>query len=246
MAMNTNYNIIGDIHGRTCWKELVQEDCVNIFVGDYFDPYDGIQFEELMQNFHEIMAFKQAHPETVLLFGNHDMHYLIDSERASRYDRSHAAAIRQAFTDNKHLFHGVAYAINDVILVTHAGVTREWYEKEFGAYKGEKPSAVAEDINDLWAHNKVEFTFNANATSWSDMYGESPTHSPMWIRPWTLAEHNLFAGTPYKQIFGHTQIDDITTIDDNLVCVDCLGTIVRSECLHNGNWPTNSSGCHMG
>lgn len=44
--MNNYYNIIGDIHGRTCWKDLVREDCVNIFVGDYFDPYDGIQFEE--------------------------------------------------------------------------------------------------------------------------------------------------------------------------------------------------------
>ena len=32
------YNIIGDIHGRTCWKELVQDDFVNIFVGDYLDP----------------------------------------------------------------------------------------------------------------------------------------------------------------------------------------------------------------
>lgn len=226
--MNTNYNIIGDIHGRTCWRELVQDDCVNIFVGDYFDPYIPISYDELMQNFREIIAFKQAHPETILLYGNHDLHYLTSSERASRYDRLRAVDILQAFNDNKHLFNGVAYAIDNTILVTHAGVTREWYEKEFGAYKSEKPPVVAKDINDLWAHNKVEFTFAANTMSWLDKYGESPTHSPMWIRPWTLAEHNLFAGTPYKQIFGHTQIDDITPIDDNLVCVDCLETIVKS------------------
>ena len=30
-------NIIGDIHGRPCWKELVQDDAINIFIGDYLD-----------------------------------------------------------------------------------------------------------------------------------------------------------------------------------------------------------------
>ena len=226
--MNSNYNIIGDIHGRTCWRDLVQDDCVNIFVGDYFDPYDKISPAELMQNFADIIAFKKQHPETVLLYGNHDMHYLISSDRATRYDYMHAIDIKQAFADVVELFYGVAYAIAESILVTHAGVSKGWYEKEFGAYNGEKPSAVADGINKLWKHNKVEFTFKANATSWWDMYGESPTHSPMWIRPMSLAKHNLFAGTPYKQIFGHTQVDDITTIDNNLVCVDCLGTIVKS------------------
>ena len=41
------FNVIGDIHGRTKWKELVKDDAVNIFVGDYFDPYDDYTFEEL-------------------------------------------------------------------------------------------------------------------------------------------------------------------------------------------------------
>lgn len=226
--MTNNYNIIGDIHGRTCWKELVQEDCVNIFVGDYFDPYDDIAFDDLMQNFADIIAFKTQHPETVLLYGNHDMHYLSSSDRSSRYDYLHAAEIRQAFATNRHLFRGAAYAISDTILVTHAGVTREWYEKEFGTYNREKPSFVAAMINDLWANNKGEFSFAANVTIPDDIYGYSPTHSPMWIRPEALAYHNLFAGTPYKQIFGHSQTDDITPIGNDLVCVDCLGTTVKS------------------
>lgn len=134
----------------------------------------------------------------------------------------------QMFIDAQPLFHGVAYAINNKVLVTHAGISREWYEKEFGEYRGEPISEVAENINDLWLHNKREFAFLTNASSLYDIYGESPTHSPIWIRPWLLAEHNLFAGTSIKQVFGHTQIDDITPIDDNLVCVDCLGTVVKS------------------
>lgn len=231
--MNTHYNIIGDIHGRTCWKELVQDDCINIFAGDYLDPYEDMPYDDMMQNFREIIAYKQAHPETVLLYGNHDLHYISDADKSSRYDRSHAAQNRQFFEDTKPLFHGIAYAINNDVLVTHAGVTKEWYEKEFGEYHGEPLSDIAEDINDLWWHNKREFTFLTNASSPYDIYGESPTHSPVWIRPWILAEHNLFAGTPIKQVFGHTQIDDITTVSDNLICIDCLGTKVKSYNMVN-------------
>ena len=226
--MEKSYNIIGDIHGRTCWKELVKDDCVNIFVGDYFDPYDKISHDELMQNFADIIAFKKQHPDTVLLYGNHDLHYLIPQEHASRYSILHSRAYKQAFADTAELFNGVAYAIAETILVTHAGVSKEWYEKEFGAYEGALVFEVADDINDLWKHNKIEFTFDTNATDFRDLSGESPTHSPLWIRPWTLADHNLFAGTPYKQVFGHTQVDNTIVIDGCLICVDCLGTIVKS------------------
>lgn len=226
--MKTNYNIIGDIHGRTCWKELVKDDCINIFVGDYFDPYDRISHVGLIQNFADIIAFKKQHPETILLYGNHDLHYLIPQERASRYSVRYARVYKQAFADTTELFNGVAYAIEDSFLVTHAGVSKEWYEKEFGMYEGASVSEVADDINGLWKHNKIEFTFDANAFDFRDLSGVSPTHSPLWIRPRTLVDHNLFAGTQYKQVFGHTQVKDITTIDNNLVCVDCLGTIVKS------------------
>ena len=216
------YNIIGDIHGRTCWKELVKDDCVNIFVGDYLDPYEQIPYEELIHNFVDIIAYKTAHPQTVLLYGNHDYPYLTGIEHYSRYDAVHAEQNRELFRETAHLFAGVASAIGDKALVTHAGVSKEWYEKEFGPYEGTKPSEVAQDINELWAHNKNEFSFYANAESPYDTCGESTTQSPLWIRPWTLVEHNVFAGTPYLQIFGHTQQEDIGMTDGGLICVDCL------------------------
>ena len=233
METKHNYNIIGDIHGRKGWKELVKDNCINICVGDYLDPYEWMSYEDLLQNFRDIIAYKQAHPETVLLYGNHDMHYICDIERSSRYDWSHVVQNKQLFEDAKPLFHGIAYAINDEVLVTHAGVTKEWYEKNFGEYHGEPLSEVAEKINNLWQHNIQEFAFTTNATSYSDTYGESPTHSPVWIRPWVLAEHNLFAGTSIKQVFGHTQMEDITTVSDNLICIDCLGTKVKSYNMVN-------------
>ena len=223
-----HYNIIGDIHGRTCWKRLVKDDCVNIFVGDYFDPYEKISFAELLYNFNDLIAYKQLHPETVLLYGNHDLHYISSADRSSRYNHLPAQEICKAFDDNKNLFYGVAYSIEGHTLVTHAGVTKEWYEKMFGTYNGESPEIVANNINSLWQQDKTQFSFRANSDNPYDIYGEAPTHSPLWIRPWVLAKHNLFAQTPYKQVFGHTQVRDIATIGNNLTCVDCLGTVEKA------------------
>ena len=123
---------------------------------------------------------------------NNDISYkLIGISSYANGMKNNTSQIKQLFEETKSLFAGVAYAFKDT-LVTHAGVTKEWYENKFGEYKGEKPSSVAKTINELWNHNKIEFTFNINASSWYDFSGDSPTHSPVWVRPWTLAEHNLF------------------------------------------------------
>ncbi|MBP5477165.1 MAG: metallophosphoesterase [Paludibacteraceae bacterium] len=228
MKSVSSYNIIGDIHARTCWKNLVREDSVNIFVGDYFDSYEYIPPSEQMSNFQELLAFKRQHPETVLLYGNHDLHYMIANEHYSRYDVFSANNYWHAFLDSRSLFHGVAYPIEDKALVTHAGVTRDWYEKYIGIYHSESLAEVARRINALWNTDKQAFAFETNATGWEDHYGTSPTHSPVWIRPWVLKEHDLFAGTGIKQIFGHTQTEAGVMSDCNLICVDCLGTKEKS------------------
>jgi len=125
------YNIIGDIHGRTSWKELVQEDAINIFIGDYFDPYldyNDIPFIECKANFLEIIEYKKQHPETVLLIGNHDIAYWHIPGDNNRYEHKYRPEIYQLFEDNKDLFQ-LAYSIENKALVTHAGVSIVWYER---------------------------------------------------------------------------------------------------------------------
>ena len=217
------YNIIGDIHGLDRWKQLVREDATNIFVGDYFDSKDGRSIEEIVANFKSIIAFKQKHPETILLYGNHDLNYLLDKDYKSRFSHPECREnYRQLFAETEALFYGVAYAIDEKTLVSHAGVTKEWYEKYIGSYHGESPQTIAQQINDLWQVNKEAFTFSSNVTVDPDVYGVSPAHSPLWIRSWILPEHNLFADTPVTQIIGHTPKEDITLVSDHILCVDCL------------------------
>lgn len=120
------FNVIGDIHGRRIWERLVCEDRINIFVGDYFDPYDRYDFEYLKENFLNIIKYADEHPgKVIMLLGNHDLHYF-HFDDYSRLDESHVKEIQQLFLDNIDKFHGVAYAINNKVLVSHSGVTKPW------------------------------------------------------------------------------------------------------------------------
>ena len=56
------YIFIGDIHGRTNWKQIVEKEKDAdkfIFFGDYFDPYDWtLTLDDLVNNFRDILDFK--------------------------------------------------------------------------------------------------------------------------------------------------------------------------------------------
>ena len=207
----------------TVWKSLVMDNHINVFVGDFFDPYThAISFDDCKRNFLEIIEYKKVHPETVLLYGNHELHYLFYgeiSERYSRFDETHATEIQQLLKENASFFNGVAYSINDHYLVSHAGVSRYWYHRYFGSYEGQSPDIVATQINNLWELTCHPFLVRENKTF--DIFAEGPTQSPLWIRPWILEKFNLFEGKEYKQVFGHTICRQIKEAN-GLIQIDCI------------------------
>ena len=77
------YNIIGDIHGRTYWKNLVMDNAINIFIGDYFSPYGSFPFDDIKKNFLEIVEYKKWHPETILLIDSWKNQESLDAHHAS-------------------------------------------------------------------------------------------------------------------------------------------------------------------
>ena len=225
----TTHNIIGDIHGRDSWKRLLDEDCVNVFVGDFFDPYQPFPFDVMERNFLEIIAYKKEHPnKVVLLYGNHDMSYLPNTyDYTNRYDRTNAKRIQELLDNTKDLFEGVAYAIGDEYLVTHAGVTSLWKDNYLPEVDDIKPTNLATAINKLWDKEKQPFTFMPNHYFSTDHHGDDPHQSPMWVRPESLCLYNLYDGTPYKQIVGHTKMKQITEVS-GIILVDCLDTVEQS------------------
>lgn len=69
---------IGDIHGRTNWKEIVRDNeyGICVFVGDYFDTRENISANQQKENFEQIVQFKKDNfDKVILLIGNHIIIY---------------------------------------------------------------------------------------------------------------------------------------------------------------------------
>lgn len=210
------YRVIGDIHGRKNWIDLVtpfDEETLYIFVGDYTDPYYGwekVTYEQMIEQILLMLQFKREHPDNVvLLLGNHDLQYIIGTGETNRYDWQHSSKISAIFKENAELFSDIAFQVGEKYLITHAGVTLDWYQKEIDFMRPDTTmEEICNQINKLWQEDKKAFTFGHNATKFSDYYGDSATHSPIWIRPCSLWENNLFGFSSGKiQIVGHTRFE---------------------------------------
>lgn len=225
------YQFFGDTHGETHWKDLLNPECIQVFLGDYFSPYKLQTYEQCKNNLLEILNYKNYHPETILLLGNHDIETYV-GEVYSRHDYEHAKEIFQMFELNKDNFK-IAAAIGDY-LITHAGVTKEWKDRRLPDVEI-NPQSLAEAINNLWNSKLYSaFDFKSNASVF-DCYGETERHSPVWIRWKQLCQHNVFKGTSYKQIVGHTVDPDFkycpNKADWHLICIDCMAYQPKSLIL---------------
>lgn len=212
-----NIIALGDIHGNTKWKQIVENQLEAgftdkiVFVGDYFDSNEGISAADQISNFQEIIAFKKAHTaQVVLLVGNHDYQYLRSSENhysgyqplahmdiAEQLDRAlYDSLLQMCYENGKYLF-------------SHAGVTKMWcndFEIDM--------TNVVQSINDLFRYKPRSFEIrHGNA------YGDHPSNSPIWVRPNSLM---IDAIDGYVQVVGHTQ-QAMIVITKKLILIDTLG-----------------------
>ena len=205
---------IGDIHGHDTWKRIVADNSNAdhfVFVGDYFDAYlitPAVQ----IQNFKEIIEFKESNPEQVtLLIGNHDFHYMPHCKgQYGGYSHFFAAEIGELLKANAHNLE-VAWQYNNV-LVTHAGVSSTWYYdniEDLGHL-----FQIADKINHLWKDAPWKFNFSGPTRD-----GNSKDNSPLWIRPQALREDPI--DPEIVQIVGHTQ-REFVSVKDNVFVIDAL------------------------
>lgn len=206
-----NYNkilIIPDIHGRDFWKkalELINEVDKVVFLGDYMDPYgyEGITYEQAINNFREIISFKKSNKDKViLLLGNHDWHYISDSViKGSRFDFEHSREISKEFLNNKDLFNQV-YVFDKYIFV-HAPIRKEWLDAHGLSFQDLKdmkfPSPSLNDLSDFRGGYS-----DYGSCIWSDIRENSP----------------LFGKGEYYQITGHTQLQDNPIIYKDVADLD--------------------------
>ena len=228
--MNTPIIIIPDIHGRDFWHWTVsqrkEEDTV-IFLGDCLDPYDNewIYWSDAYKGLLDIIALKRKNPEkVVLLFGNHDLHYLFPNLRGSRYNEYQADKIRKTFEDNMDCFQmAVECEIGEQrFLFTHAGVNREWVEKYVDLF-GPSEQVTADTFNRLMFKEAfVEALGDVSFLRW----GRDRAGSMVWadVEEFEWSESRL---PEVIQMFGHTLQDNGPRVIDNSVyCLDCKSSFV--------------------
>ena len=208
--------IIGDVHGRDQWKQIVaQEKDADrfVFLGDYFDSFD-ISAVEQMHNFKEIVEFKQTiGEEVIMLIGNHDYHYFpeMGDSSTSGYQTRMAMVIKQLIGENReHL--QVAHRIGEFVF-SHAGISSEWLDDTVLDWTEEN---MVDKINELFKYTPLSLDYRSfkmfSATEWAGAsgYGNETYQGPMWIRPKALMEANKKTlRKKIIQVVGHTYQNEI-------------------------------------
>lgn len=206
---------LGDTHGRNYWKSVADTHSFDqlVFIGDYFDSFD-ITATEQISNFLDIVAYKRANPDSViLLFGNHDFHYLPVAREAnetfSGFQDRLAFQIGHLIQENLDIMQ-MCYKWKNY-LFTHAGVTHSWLNNA-----GYKEGEVDVFINDLFKYKPAQFFFNG----W-DPYGDNVTQSPVWVRPRSLKK-NAFNYETIKQVVGHTRVEKLEIVKERYFFIDTM------------------------
>lgn len=222
--------VLGDIHGRSVWKSILEKELdadTVVFIGDYFDSFD-ISGGEQLYNFQEIINYKRdSGKEVILLVGNHDHHYFpeIGYTGTSGFQHNMWPAISAVINDNRqHL----QMCYNDgEFLFSHAGISVSWLKNAFK--KDWTVDNVVEKVNELYLHKPRWFNFSG-----LDPYGDDTYQTPIWIRPRSLkiANNNTKLYKKYIQVVGHTHqnsiqfkgrtyfVDTFDTSNDYLTIVD--------------------------
>ena len=217
---------LGDTHGRSLWKEIIdiEKDAdLFIFIGDYFDSHNkGYSGNRQIQNFKEILEFKQANPnKVILLFGNHDYHYIRGiGETYSGYQAGYALdiaeVVEKAINDN---LVQMCY-LHDKFFFSHAGLTKTWV-KTVLAPNNINPlvdEVMVNTINDL-----LKFQPRAFGFSMGDRFsntGDDITQGPIWVRPYSLAKDMV---EEIICVVGHTQVKELTIFEaERIIMIDCI------------------------
>ena len=220
--------IIPDVHGRTFWRQAVQEYLGKehiIFLGDYLDPYayEGITPAAAYQVFHETINLKKAHPDDItLLLGNHDLHYLNPDMEGGRLDYKGREQIIKDITDNSDLFRIAETASmgGKSYLFTHAGLRSARllaHREELG---NPESAEIAERLNSMWLDidkrpSLLQMMGDVSYSRW----GNQPYGSPVWNDVDDLAKDQEEV-PGFVQVFGHTQQESKPVICDYYMCLD--------------------------
>lgn len=213
--------IIGDIHGRTCWRDILSQEQIwdrVIFLGDYVDTHEAITPIEQVENLREIIKFKEDNSDkVVLLIGNHDYHYWPGvQEHYSGYQPQMRSTFEYEFNAYSRKFQ-VCYIDEYKTIYSHAGLTQKWCQF-IGAYPL-KNQQLVDYVNDCFISRPIMFQFY-----WGDRSGcgDNINQGPFWVRPQSLYRDKI----NNFMVVGHTMVGQIAhppkSERKGFYAIDCL------------------------
>lgn len=213
--------VLGDIHGRTIWKDIVEKENPDrtVFLGDYVSTHEGVSTDQQIDNFMDILVAKEEQPQKyVLLRGNHDIQHLgywwtEDSGLNPKVqDFMSQPDIRGRFLTASQWVYEMQIG-DEHIVCSHAGISKVWMEQN--------------DIQDVADINlePPSLVFSFTPASFYDMDGNSISQPCVWIRPSALTQSaipgytQIVAHTPIKKLYQHK----IEETSNSLWFCDTLG-----------------------
>lgn len=210
--------VVGDIHGNLDKAERFlahRPDQPHVALGDYVDSFRE-PFESQLQVV-QLLAASDA----VMLWGNHDLHYLSNAPwRSSGYQHSHADQLRDLFDDLLQRRRLVAAHWVDGWLCTHAGFAEGGSGlTPDGCCRGNS-HYLADCINEhFYACLATEHTsplFNVPVARG----GRATYGGIFWLDPF---REKIRLDPTYRQIFGHTEQKE-PVVTERWICLDTTNT----------------------
>lgn len=217
--------LLGDIHGRSFWRPILDIDPTTydkvIFLGDYSDPYsyEGFTHDDAIRELTDIVQFKKDNPDkVVLLLGNHDLTNVDpDIFTACRWSREHYPKYKELITDQLDLYQ-ICYEFEQdgqLYTASHAGIGKPWFDSISAG--NTKNQTHGEFLNELF-QNKEYPPFGMISFYRGGMYRYG---SCVWADLNEFNKHHHHLDANIIQIVGHTQQVTDPVIKDNLWCLDC-------------------------
>ena len=159
------------------------------------------------ETFDAAIAFAKKYPDTLWVYGNHDLCYLWD-ERESGYSPAAAYTVVKKLEELKSALpegNEIRYVQKiDNVLFCHGGITEYFVKKVVPAAKYDDVDEVVRIINGL-----------PREYMWSDV-------SPIWHRPqYTVGK--MYGADKILQVVGHTPVEEIYR-EGNVISCDVFST----------------------
>ena len=213
---------VGDIHGETSWKDLIEENPKIdkwVILGDYVDSFHHTD-SQIIQNLQNIIQFKKDNMDKViLLLGNHDIMYLYPGGdfSCSGYRQSYSVVVHHLFKADENLFQ-YCHQIGNYIW-THAGISKTWHER----YLIEYDTLTIEQRINMLSDTRTGMYKLAEVGSIRGGMRHNVA-GPLWADK-SETMNNQLPG--FHQIVGHSRVDKVFTIESaktnsSFTYCDCL------------------------